>query len=787
MTMLLRNKKNQGEDQNWCVILSPISSELDRKKVAQKISTIFSLSYDEAIDVVSNTPIIILDNLTREVALKLKEFFRAAGAQTLLTNDVFQKRKCYRTVWPEPPNLSFLFDWRALEEKNIPISAPALAPEDTLEEMRAFLSEKPSVQENSAFLKESFPESERTRLLEEVERRRRECLSSQEESRRLKEEIEKTLSKALQAQEHASTAEFEKQLKEKEKEIKELQLLHSNAQEKNEMLKEESRESRTLYEEKLGFTIRENEQWKKKIQELNAALQNFQKEKQSAAELSAREEIKRLKEDSENSSRLLRESFSRSAAEIEQGKSQARQALEKVRILETAKETLEEKLNEQTEQLTQAGEKFQGLVRHRQELESRLQQEKNLREKAEDRKAELEQNEQRFAHELETVSEEARRREARELHLEREIVQIQMACESQEKTIKELQMLCSHAQEKNRMLKEESSESRTLYEEKLGFAVRENDQWKKKVQELNAVLQNFQQNLQKEKQVAAELSARKEMENKRLREDFENSSGLLRESLSHAMAESEQAKRQASQALEKARILETAKETLEEKINEQAEQLTQADEKFQLLVRQEQEFEGRLQHEKNLREKAEGRKAELEQNQKRLAHELETVSEETRRRETRELELEKEIVQIHAACESQEKTIQGHRGLLETRDRELESLRRQLRDVHQHWEQRETVQRRTYLSNQLAEKENQLKRMVQDQEKIENAIRAREESMRKILAEQEMLEKEIIEAKQAQRHLAEQTKRERSLKVIKPANGSKDSLELEPAPQEAND
>ncbi len=58
--------------------------------------------------------------------------------------------------------------------------------------------------------------------------------------------------------------------------------------------------------------------------------------------------------------------------------------------------------------------------------------------------------------------------------------------------------------------------------------------------------------------------------------------------------------------------------------------------------------------------------------------------------------------------------------------------------------------------------------------------------MRKILAEQETLEKEIIEAKQAQRHLAEQAKREKTLK-LKPA-GSKDlAAELEPAPQEAND
>ena len=37
--------------------------------------------------------------------------------------------------------------------------------------------------------------------------------------------------------------------------------------------------------------------------------------------------------------------------------------------------------------------------------------------------------------------------------------------------------------------------------------------------------------------------------------------------------------------------------------------------------------------------------------------------------------------------------------------------------------------------------------------------------MRKILSEQEKIEKEIIEGKQAQRHLAEQAKREGTLKI----------------------
>src|SRR5687767_8826326 len=99
--MLLRNRKTQKDEQNWCIILSPLRNEIDKKKVSQKITEVFSLTPDEATDLVANTPIILLDNLSHSIATKLRDFFKTAGADLVLTNDVFQKRKCYRTVWPE--------------------------------------------------------------------------------------------------------------------------------------------------------------------------------------------------------------------------------------------------------------------------------------------------------------------------------------------------------------------------------------------------------------------------------------------------------------------------------------------------------------------------------------------------------------------------------------------------------------------------------------------------------------------------------------------------------------
>src|SRR3989338_7098639 len=128
--MLLGNKKNQEREQNWSLVLNPVSNEIDKHKLAQRISEAFKLSLDESLDLVNNTPIILLDNLTRPIASQIKDYFGAVHAELFLTNDVYVKRKCYRTVWPDPPNLSFLESLqpaRPREAENKP-----LAPDEAL-------------------------------------------------------------------------------------------------------------------------------------------------------------------------------------------------------------------------------------------------------------------------------------------------------------------------------------------------------------------------------------------------------------------------------------------------------------------------------------------------------------------------------------------------------------------------------------------------------------------------------------------------------------------------------
>ena len=61
------------------------------------------------------------------------------GAEFVVTNDGLFKRRCYRTVWPEPPSLSFLFDLSDEDEEKIEKAEDEkLDQADALREIRSW-------------------------------------------------------------------------------------------------------------------------------------------------------------------------------------------------------------------------------------------------------------------------------------------------------------------------------------------------------------------------------------------------------------------------------------------------------------------------------------------------------------------------------------------------------------------------------------------------------------------------------------------------------------------------
>lgn len=242
--MLLGQKKDQEREKNWCVVLKSLENEIDKRRVAQKISDVFSISLEEALDLAASTPIILLDNLPRPAASRIRDYFQALGAEMALSNDVLFKRKCYRTVWPQAPKLSFLEEWSGENSlRPVEASQEVLDPEDALNEVRSLVREKwtgaptppplfsaPVLQEKKSF-------------------------------------------------EAAEPAEVPFPLPSPGTEIKktqELQALLRDAEERYDALKEEYREARQVFEEKISLVQKENQEIYQKTEELKGSYRTLE-------------------------------------------------------------------------------------------------------------------------------------------------------------------------------------------------------------------------------------------------------------------------------------------------------------------------------------------------------------------------------------------------------------------------------------------------------------------------------------------------------------------------------
>ena len=104
--MLLGKKSKPERQLDWAVILDRAADDFAKKRVSQKLAQVFHLSLQEAGDLTENTPLILFDQLSEDVASKIKSYFSQSRINCFLTSDTFTKRKCFRAVWPEGPNLA---------------------------------------------------------------------------------------------------------------------------------------------------------------------------------------------------------------------------------------------------------------------------------------------------------------------------------------------------------------------------------------------------------------------------------------------------------------------------------------------------------------------------------------------------------------------------------------------------------------------------------------------------------------------------------------------------------
>jgi hypothetical protein len=231
--MLLKRKSKDLVDSDWAIILERIENEFAKGRAVDQLAQLFSLSPQEAKDLIDNTPIILLDHLALDTAEKIKNYFSESNMNCSLTNDVFAKRKCFRAVWPEQPDLLRFAAPSAppsvpqLEETiapvkessiyEVPLTFGALSQEEEkqLKEIVSDLQKENEVLKHQLAQAHRAPEEVRPRLIEkEVEHLRSERLGLEGTVGKLRaensilkskvEELEKSL-KSLK-QEHETEA-----------------------------------------------------------------------------------------------------------------------------------------------------------------------------------------------------------------------------------------------------------------------------------------------------------------------------------------------------------------------------------------------------------------------------------------------------------------------------------------------------------------------------------------------------------------------------------------------------
>ncbi len=108
-----------GQNQaDWAVIFQSVPSKT-KKNVIKSLEENFDLESEDAAQVLSNMPLLLLDNVFSEEAKQVKEFFQESGVVVEITNHQMIKKNCFQIVWPERPDLAIFFKKKIKE--NLPV------------------------------------------------------------------------------------------------------------------------------------------------------------------------------------------------------------------------------------------------------------------------------------------------------------------------------------------------------------------------------------------------------------------------------------------------------------------------------------------------------------------------------------------------------------------------------------------------------------------------------------------------------------------------------------------
>jgi hypothetical protein len=105
-SMSMNDPKSIHAAEDWGVVLQSVPSK-NKKEVVKRIEEIFQLEKRDAEQVLANTPLILVDNISFGLAGRIKIYFQKIGAVAETTNHEMIKKNCFQIVWPQTPDLSF--------------------------------------------------------------------------------------------------------------------------------------------------------------------------------------------------------------------------------------------------------------------------------------------------------------------------------------------------------------------------------------------------------------------------------------------------------------------------------------------------------------------------------------------------------------------------------------------------------------------------------------------------------------------------------------------------------
>ncbi|MFH1799916.1 MAG: hypothetical protein ABH891_03570 [Candidatus Omnitrophota bacterium] len=92
--------------EDWGVVLQSVPSK-NKKEILKRLAEIFQIDKRDAEQILSNMPLILVDNLSFGLAARIKKFFLTIGAVVETTNHDMIKKNCFQVLWPQTPDLSF--------------------------------------------------------------------------------------------------------------------------------------------------------------------------------------------------------------------------------------------------------------------------------------------------------------------------------------------------------------------------------------------------------------------------------------------------------------------------------------------------------------------------------------------------------------------------------------------------------------------------------------------------------------------------------------------------------